>query len=529
VANSANIVTPPGQLPIVTQPITFTVGLRQSPNVNNYETNYLTGWLEEQTGIKTAFHIFSSVISDSNTQFELMVSAGERLPDLMLFAPGDWILHGDNGVFIDLNPFFKNWAYFYNQRIASLPPSEVRRIELGTTAPNGSRYAFAMYSQQVTQNYRGAHFINQTWLNRLGLPMPRTTEEFYDTMVAFRDRDPTGTGIPTIPFIGGPVYAGEPLAFIINAFVYHPYRDHDNWFLNVTDGKIWTPFTTEEYRDALRFLRRLYREGLMHPSTFTNTTAELGAILSYQPGETGRVGFFSALMNQVLLPETPAVHDFTFQQPLVGPKGVNYYPQIGHRVLPASFITKDCAYPEAAFRWLDFWTEKETSMVTRFGRLGVDWRWTLPEENAISYINAPAFIEVFNVIWATPQNSHWQVEPAQMYIEGENTVLSMWRDDGSFIANRFKMYQDFAPRADGKDAPEKVEVILYTQSELDSIREIRQSIDTYREESRALFITGELDLDRDWANYLATLDRIGLQRYLEVAQRAYTRTMQLAR
>jgi len=68
-ANSAAIVTPPGQLPIVREAHTMTVGLRQSINVQNYETNFLTGWLREQTGITTSFQLFSSVTADSNTQF----------------------------------------------------------------------------------------------------------------------------------------------------------------------------------------------------------------------------------------------------------------------------------------------------------------------------------------------------------------------------------------------------------------------------------------------------------------------------
>ena len=532
VEGSAAIVSPPGQLPIVTEPITMTLGLRQSPNVHNYDTNHLTTWMEEQTGIKTTFHVFSSVASDSNTQFELMVSAGEKLPDIMLFPPGDWQLHGDNGVFIDLRPFFRDWAYFYNQRLETIPAIDASRIELRTTAPSGNRYAWAMYSQQPNMSYRSMNWINETWLNRLGLPMPTTTDEFYNTMVAFRDRNPSGTGIATIPYIGGPNFSGEPIAFLINAFVLHPYRDHGNFFLNATDGRLWTPWTTEEYREALRYINRMYSENLFHPSTFTNTTAELGNIVSYMPGETGRVGFFSGINTQILLPETPAIFDFTFQPPLRGPRGQNNYPMMPNRVNPESFITRDAAYPEAAFRWLDFGSSVEATMVSRSGIPNVDWRWTRPEEGAISFWGTPAQIHVNNVIWAAPQNSHWQIEPFQMYVEGINSVLASWEDDGTFLANRFKMYQTFeerVARSGALDASEHVETILYTAQELNDIREIRSSIDTYREESRALFITGALNLDRDWDNYLQTLDRMGLQRYMEIAQRAYTRTMQMVR
>ena len=532
VEGSAAIVTPPGQLPIVKESITLTLGLMQNRNVNNYETNYLTGWLEERTGIKNNFHLFSSVTSDANTQFELMVSAGEKLPDLMLFNPGntgDWMLHGDNGVFIDLAPYFQNWAYFLNERLASLPASEVARIVLNTTSASGKRYAYPSYSQQANMIYDSMNFINQSWLDRLGLPMPSTTEEFFNTMIAFRDRNPTGTGIPTIPYIGGTGYGSQPLIWIINSYVYHPYASHNNWFLNVTDGKIWTAWTTEEYREALRYLNRLYRENIIHPSTFTNTQAEVGAILSYQRGETGRGGFFSAAMTQVLLNNTPAVYDFTFQRPLVGPKGVNYYPLRPHTAGASAFVTRDCEYPEAAFRWLDQMSDKNATMAARYGEVGVDWRWTTPEENAISFFNTPAVMEQFHTLWAMPNNKHWQLVPGGFYINGINDVLMKWTNDGSFDNVRLALYQTYEGRAGGKDVSETVGTILYSEQELNDIREMRASINTYREESLALFVTGSLSLDRDWAAYLATMDRMGLQRYLEITQRAYTRTIQLAK
>ena len=43
--------------------------------------------------------------------------------------------------------------------------------------------------------------INTTWLERLGLEMPETLEEFANVLRAFRDQDPNGNGIQDeIPF-----------------------------------------------------------------------------------------------------------------------------------------------------------------------------------------------------------------------------------------------------------------------------------------------------------------------------------------
>jgi putative aldouronate transport system substrate-binding protein len=524
---SAAIVNPPGQLPIVKEPITLTIGIRQTTNVNDYKTSYLTNYIQEKTGINLEFQLFANAANDANTQFELMVSSNEKLPDIMINDGfPDWGQYGDNGVFVDLTPYYNNWAYFYNQRVQNLNDSEKNRLRIASTASSGKRYAWVMYSQQATQNYRSMNFINQTWLTKLGLKMPTTTDEFYDTLVAFRDKDPNGNGLKDeIPFVGSiTAYAGEPLAFLINAFVYYPYRDANNGFLNVTNGKLWTPWTTEEYRDALRYINRLVKEGLMSPATFTLTQNELTALLSYEKGDANKIGFFSGHQNQVLRPETPAIFDVTFQVSLTGPKGVNYYPQLPPRTVPTCFITKDCKYPEAAFRLLDFIAEKENSMIARFGEKDVDWRWTTPDENAVSYTGAPSHIAVMNQIWGIPQNKHWYQEFAQMYIETENSLLSKWTDDGTWTASRFKLYQAL-PINDGKDAPEKVDRIVYTKEEEDSIREIRSTINTYREECLSLFCSGGMDPERDWNRYITELDRMGLQRYLQVAQTAYTRTV----
>jgi putative aldouronate transport system substrate-binding protein len=525
--NSAAIVTPPGQLPIVREPITLTIGIQQSPFTNNYDTNYLTRYLVDKTGINLRFQLFAQTNADTNTQFELMVSANERLPDIMIHSGfPDWAFYGDSGVFIDLAPYFETQAYFYNQRIAKLDPTEADRIRINATAPSGKRYAWIMYSQQSTQDYRSANFINNSWLQKLGLKVPTTTEEFYNTLVAFRDRDPNGNGLrDEIPFIGGEVYNGEPFAFLINAFVYYPYREAGNWYLNATNGRLWTPFTTEEYREALRYINRLYNEGLMSPSTFTiKNMPELAAIVSYGRGDVGKVGFFAGHHNQVLVNDTPAVYDYGYQPPLIGPKGVNYYPKLPARTYAGAFITKDCQYPEAAFRWLDFIADKQTSTVARLGEEGVDWRWVRPEEQKYNYLGTLANLDVMNVVWGIPQNKVWNAEFAQMYIESENSLLTAWTDDGSFNAARYGIYRGIYVN-DGKDVPERVEKINYTKDEEDSIREIRQTIDTYHKECLALFCTGAMSLDRDWNTYLSNLDRMGLQRYLQVAQTAYTRTI----
>ena len=52
---------------------------------------------------------------------------------------------------------------------------------------------------------------------------------------------------------------------------------------------------------------------------------------------------------------------------------------------------------------------------------------------------------------------------------------------------------------------------------------LRQQINQYVNESIAQFIVGDLDInsDADWKEYLDTLDRLELDKYLEIEQRTY--------
>ena len=65
--------------------------------------------------------------------------------------------------------------------------------------------------------------------------------------------------------------------------------------------------------------------------------------------------------------------------------------------------------------------------------------------------------------------------------------------------------------------------LIFTEEENDEIMDIQSSLRTYSQEWEAAFIAGEHDIDADWDAYLAGLNEIGIERYTEVAQTAYSR------
>jgi putative aldouronate transport system substrate-binding protein len=347
-------------------------------------------------------------------------------------------------------------------------------------------------------------------------------------LIAFRDRDPNGNGRrDEIPMIGvdGGGWSGIT-EWLINAFVY--YKSSANaGVLNASNGRLSTPYTTEEYRNALRYIRGLVSDGLLSDLIFTNTADDLRA-LANPPNDVYTTGVMAG--HPVLLwtqgGSTP--DNYVIMPSLTGPAGVNYVAMGFPAVHGYSFITKDAQYPDVAFRLLDFFSREETGMVERWGEEGVDWWWMPAGQTIIEpYTGLPARFITPNTIWgATSQNKVWAVVPGIFMIDmyaitpdyaaAPNNATS-WGDrrDAALLTR--------VPSALGKQPPERVDEIIFTQDEQDFIAEI--PLTTFVNEQRALFLTGQRDIERDWNAYLNDLQGIGLQRYLEICQRAYTRTL----
>jgi putative aldouronate transport system substrate-binding protein len=520
----ASFLTPAGRLPLVSQPYTISLGCSRDAAVTDYYDNYYTKWVQDKTGLTLQFEFFAPG-DDGQMQFELMVSSGQKLPDILAMTLPNWREHGENGVFIDLNPYYERYAFFYNQMMDKLKAQngddrERDRIKIKTSSYTGKRFAFPSYNESQSDQQLNTTMINTTWLNNLGLRMPTTTQELRDVLTAFRDRDPNRNGRnDEIPMLG-PMsdWHADPINWLINAFVYWGAGTNVGT-LNVTNGRLWVPYTTDEYRDALRYIRGLVADRLLSEMSFSLSREEMIPLLNPADG-VFTVGISTGHPILVWRTNSAAVDNYRFMPSVTGPRGVNWAPvdmpivQNG----PFSYITKEAQYPDVAFRLLDFFASEDSSMISRWGQEGVDWVWS---ETGSASVYGKRF-ETPNTLWgATSQKQQWKQVVGYFQLD----VHSVFRDDGSWSSKRDMVFQDYVTNNAGKQPREIVDEVVMTQEELNSIREVIASIESYVKEQQALFCTGRRDVERDWNDYLNQLNRIGLQRYLEVVQRAYTRTI----
>lgn len=532
----------PGKLPIVNERITLTIGLSPatlgvppSPLTTDYKDNYFTKFLERETGVNLEFVLFPSDNAEALQKLAAMISAGEKLPDIVAL-PGisdiAMLAYGESGVFLPLGKYFASSAYYWNRAMdAYTSPEEKANVLKYATSPDGNIYSYPAYAVEPGDATALGMWLNKTWLGKLGLGIPTTTQELRDMLVAFRDQDANGNGDPSdeIPLIGHTGWVGDVRLLLMNAFIYDAFAPAYHYQLNVTNGALWAPFVTDAYREGLRYLRGLYKEGLISPDSLTITTDELREINSRPNDQATLVGAF------VGHPRTVISYDGTVQRikeyvgvpPMIGPEGVQWTPYAGQLGFFCGSITRDCKYPELAFRVMDAVAREDISISVVFGEQGVDWKYVAEgedegEANHKFLSNAPIFA-VINDLLRVKSNKVWH---------GNYFRVSPPKLTGGMVVKPVSELYDYQLRTLWLSTvpyryyrhPDEVAIkLLFTREEFDRIGEIEAALRSYVDASLTRFISGELDVEGDWDSYLNSLETMGIQRYLETAQRAYDR------
>ena len=129
-------------------------------------------------------------------------------------------------------------------------------------------------------------FIRKDWLDKLEMDMPETVDDLYNVLKAFKENNPDGKK--------------DVVAFSSDTLSYSAYGVMEGAFMESVENE--TQFNISSYRpiysddgyvEYLRFLNKLYNEGLMDPEYYVgNSLNELIV--------NGRVGFFEYGINDTI-------------------------------------------------------------------------------------------------------------------------------------------------------------------------------------------------------------------------------------
>ncbi|GGD60668.1 extracellular solute-binding protein [Paenibacillus nasutitermitis] len=219
--------------------------------------------LAEQTGVGIITpYVEWNGGTDYLNALNVKIASGE-IPNL--FAPwnGNEAELAKNGALADLTDLLPKYA----PNLWKLIPESAWNI-VKANDPTGKGRIYWVPGVNTYEKTTG--LIRKDWLDKLGLPMPKTQEEYVNVLKAFKEKDPNGNGkadeIPT----GGRAEARwmDHLFDMYGVAISEGYPEWD-----VYEGELTYSAVTPNMKDALAFISKLYKEKLLDQETFLNDKA----------------------------------------------------------------------------------------------------------------------------------------------------------------------------------------------------------------------------------------------------------------
>ena len=134
-----------------------------------------------------------------------------------------------------------------------------RLIERNVDMQTGAIYSMPSKRMNVA---RTIMWIRKDWLDILGIPVPTTTEEYYNALVAFRDNAAALGVSSAIPFITDGDRLDWGPGVIMDSFIDVNISDKERWINSVADRNLLVP----GYKEGVRYLNKMYNDGLIDPN-----------------------------------------------------------------------------------------------------------------------------------------------------------------------------------------------------------------------------------------------------------------------
>lgn len=292
-----------------------------------------------------------------------LIFASGELPDAFygsaVLSNNEVVEYGSQGLLIPLEDMIAEYAPNLNAFLEERP--DIRAL---ITAPDGHIYSLPQINEfDPAAEPLAAMFINQEWLDQVGMEVPETTDELYEVLKAFKGQDLNGNGqddeIPMSFRINDMIGGIEALSGAFGKNLTQQTRFH------VEAGQVYFTPMEPEYKEYVSYLHKLHAEGLLDPEAFSQEGQVYDAKIR---AEERTVGALFGWSRSVLWGQERENWDYVPVPPLKGPDGHQLWPRQAGGVAIGSFaITNQNPYPELTMRWIDNVYEETTSVTFAFG------------------------------------------------------------------------------------------------------------------------------------------------------------------
>ncbi|MEK3886402.1 extracellular solute-binding protein [Bacillus sp. FSL K6-3431] len=219
------------------------ISIMTTTHVPEPPTKNSPAWKELEKFTDTEIDI-TWVLNEYSEKVNITLASGD-LPNILMIEDKypSFVSAVRDGAFWEIGPYLKDYSNL----------SQANEIALQNSMIDGKVYGV----------YRGRPLgrngvtIRKDWLKNLGLEIPKTIDEFYNVLKAFTNDDPDGNGKDDTYGMVVSKYTG-PLD-IMQIWFGAPNKWGED-----ANGDLIPDFMTGEYKEALKFFKKIYDEGLIN-------------------------------------------------------------------------------------------------------------------------------------------------------------------------------------------------------------------------------------------------------------------------
>ncbi len=478
--------------PLTNEKITLTC-FSQSTDRTSPDLSQMIFW-DYYEGMTNVHIAVSSVDSTIYKEKLNLLFAGNDIPDIIFAGNVDATFIQQNaeaGMLLPLNDLIGQYAPNLTAIFEERPD-----WRLDSTLPDGNIYVMPNISMPFRTNT--LQVINEKWLEALALSKPTTVEELYDVLVAFRDLDPNGNGLADeIPLI-----VPSP-ANLYNTMAWFGLLNGTNFCYEDDGGSVvFTPYT-EAFKDWLKFLNKLYAEGLLDVDTFVQTSTQ---VIAKGSGEDQRVGM-SVVNGVTNCVSSEYAYDYGVQPVIAAADGQKIWPgRVQCQAQTRCFIiTTACKNPEIAVQWCDYFFTQE----------GGELIWMGIEDHTYARVD-----DTYE--WLEPYSAEGTSHLQRLEATAATTSImpDLWlsADPMTNLSGQTNLYRtQFQESGDLKVA---FPMVYYSEDVSAELGAYAADVNSYVKEMIAAFVTGTSDIDKQWDTFKSTLRSMQADRMIELMQAA---------
>ncbi|MDD9269430.1 extracellular solute-binding protein [Paenibacillus sp. GCM10023248] len=433
--------------------------------------------------------------------------ATNTLPDVMLVKQDDIQNFADTGTFLDLTP--------YLDKMPNLKKVISQQPEINKNKIDGKLYGFPLVA-----NWQGVggqlSMIRTDVLDKLGLKKPTTYDELYQVMKKMKEANPDSYPFTARAANGltGTENLINPISFAFGSG-YTTFNGTKVYYEPKEKKYKFGPLMPE-FKEAITWLNKLYKEKLLDPDYATATSQiwqeKLNSGKSFYFQDNNG---FASTFNINLQKKDPNAK-FDMLDTMTTPSGTkrNLIYALGH--LSESYvINAKVKNPEQVVQFMDWFYSQEGIEVTNFGIKGEDFTG----ENG-DYKLTDAVV-----------NKYKDRQPSAFYaLQSEYGTgylgLALNNDDHAGLPFNTKEWVEWNTKASkGLAAGENVQFVNdppFTKEEREKLKQIRTQLDAYLAQNMDKFIVTDGALN-DWDNFVKQLKAKGAEDIVKIYNDALAR------